>query len=175
MAGGWEAGRLGTGAAGTLACFPLSDPETLRPPPAAPSHHRARARALGQVFGRRYYEQMPGMGLRSADAAYVLAFSVIMLNTDLHNTQVRGRGRAGHLGALGMGSVAPGARGLPSRRRAPCLPVAAPRTLRAAAPCHLTAVARNKEKGTSPGQPPPSWVQCHPARRPLDRRRTRRR
>ena len=28
-------------------------------------------------------------GLRSADAAYVLAFSVIMLNTDLHNTQVR--------------------------------------------------------------------------------------
>ena len=27
------------------------------------------------------------MGLKSADAAYVLAFSVIMLNTDLHNNQ----------------------------------------------------------------------------------------
>ncbi|KAL4436787.1 hypothetical protein ABPG75_003926 [Micractinium tetrahymenae] len=40
-----------------------------------------------QVFGRRYFEQMPSMGLKSADAAYVLAFSVIMLNTDLHNTQ----------------------------------------------------------------------------------------
>lgn len=51
-----------------------------------------------QVFGKRYYEQMPSMGLKSTDAAYVLAFSVIMLNTDLHNTQV---GRAGCLaGAL---------------------------------------------------------------------------
>ena len=44
---------------------------------------------MAQVFGRRYYEQMPSMGLKSADAAYVLAFSVIMLNTDLHNNQVR--------------------------------------------------------------------------------------
>lgn len=42
-----------------------------------------------QVFGRRYYEQMPASGLKSVDAAYVLAFSVIMLNTDLHNTQNR--------------------------------------------------------------------------------------
>ena len=42
-----------------------------------------------QAFGTRYYEQMPAMGLRSADAAYVLAFSVIMLNTDLHNNQAR--------------------------------------------------------------------------------------
>ncbi|KAI3425868.1 hypothetical protein D9Q98_007841 [Chlorella vulgaris] len=40
-----------------------------------------------QVFGKRYHDQMPSMGLRSSDAAYVLAFSVIMLNTDLHNTQ----------------------------------------------------------------------------------------
>lgn len=42
-----------------------------------------------QVFGKRYHEQMPTerSGLKSADAAYVLAFSVIMLNTDLHNTQ----------------------------------------------------------------------------------------
>lgn len=40
-----------------------------------------------QAFGTRYHAQMPSMGLKSADAAYVLAFSVIMLNTDLHNTQ----------------------------------------------------------------------------------------
>ncbi|PRW57821.1 ARF guanine-nucleotide exchange factor GNOM-like [Chlorella sorokiniana] len=40
-----------------------------------------------QAFGKRYYEVMPSMGLKSTDAAYVLAFSVIMLNTDLHNTQ----------------------------------------------------------------------------------------
>jgi hypothetical protein len=42
-----------------------------------------------QAFGKRYYEVMPSMGLKSTDAAYVLAFSVIMLNTDLHNTQVQ--------------------------------------------------------------------------------------
>jgi hypothetical protein len=43
-----------------------------------------------QVFGKRYHQQMPSerSGLKSADAAYVLAFSVIMLNTDLHNSQV---------------------------------------------------------------------------------------
>ncbi|GAB4821173.1 hypothetical protein N2152v2_008219 [Parachlorella kessleri] len=42
-----------------------------------------------QVFGKRYHQQMGSdrSGLKSADAAYVLAFSVIMLNTDLHNTQ----------------------------------------------------------------------------------------
>ena len=40
-----------------------------------------------QSFGKRYYEQCPKSGLRSSDAAYVLAFSVIMLNTDLHNSQ----------------------------------------------------------------------------------------
>jgi brefeldin A-resistance guanine nucleotide exchange factor 1 len=40
-----------------------------------------------QTFGKRYYEQNSTGGLKSADAAYVLAFSVIMLNTDLHNTQ----------------------------------------------------------------------------------------
>ena len=42
---------------------------------------------LMQVFGRRYYNEVPDSGLKSEDAAYVLAFSVIMLNTDLHNTQ----------------------------------------------------------------------------------------
>ena len=40
-----------------------------------------------QSFGKRYFEQVPQSGLKSADAAYVLAFSVIMLNTDLHNSQ----------------------------------------------------------------------------------------
>lgn len=41
-----------------------------------------------QCFGDRYFAQMsPEVGLKSPDAAYVLAFSVIMLNTDLHNSQ----------------------------------------------------------------------------------------
>jgi len=37
-------------------------------------------------FGRRYYGQAPDL-FRSEDAAYVLAYSVIMLNTDRHNAQ----------------------------------------------------------------------------------------
>lgn len=56
--------------------------DTFRPPGEGQKIDR-----IMQVFGRRYYEQMPSMGLKSADAAYVLAFSVIMLNTDLHNNQ----------------------------------------------------------------------------------------
>jgi len=39
-------------------------------------------------FGTRYHEQNPGT-LRNADAAYVLGYSVIMLNTDAHNDQVK--------------------------------------------------------------------------------------
>ncbi|MEW5304445.1 MAG: hypothetical protein WDW36_007055 [Sanguina aurantia] len=39
-------------------------------------------------FGRRYY-QLNEAVFRHADAAYVLAYSVIMLNTDQHNTQVK--------------------------------------------------------------------------------------
>lgn len=39
-------------------------------------------------FGTRYYQQNTTV-LRSADATYVLAYSVIMLNTDAHNDQVK--------------------------------------------------------------------------------------
>jgi len=39
-------------------------------------------------FARRFYESGPEE-IRSADAAYVLAFSVVMLNTDQHNPQVK--------------------------------------------------------------------------------------
>ncbi len=39
-------------------------------------------------FGRYYYEANPEV-LADPDAAYVLAYSIIMLNTDRHNTQVR--------------------------------------------------------------------------------------
>mmetsp|Transcript_656 Transcript_656/g.1354 ORF Transcript_656/g.1354 Transcript_656/m.1354 type:complete len:1023 (-) Transcript_656:40-3108(-) len=47
-------------------------------------------------FATAYYDQTEslergklGLSLRSADAAFVLAFSVVMLNTDLHNSSVR--------------------------------------------------------------------------------------
>lgn len=42
------------------------------------------------AFGRHYYAGNEDV-FRCADAAYVLAYSVIMLNTDQHNNQVRGQ------------------------------------------------------------------------------------
>ena len=39
-------------------------------------------------FAKRFFESGP-KEVRSADAAYVLAFSVVMLNTDQHNPQVK--------------------------------------------------------------------------------------
>ncbi len=43
---------------------------------------------ITQLFGARYHAAAgAGAGLASPDAAYVLAFSVVMLNTDLHNSQ----------------------------------------------------------------------------------------
>ncbi len=44
------------------------------------------------AFGRHYYAGNEDV-FRCADAAYVLAYSVIMLNTDQHNNQVRSAAR----------------------------------------------------------------------------------
>ena len=44
-----------------------------------------------EAFASRYHRQCP-RPLASQDAAYVLSYSVIMLNTDQHNGQVRGGG-----------------------------------------------------------------------------------
>ncbi|XKL63402.1 hypothetical protein PGB90_005766 [Kerria lacca] len=45
---------------------------------------------LMEKFASRYYECNPNNGLfASADSAYVLAFSIIMLTTDLHSSQVK--------------------------------------------------------------------------------------
>jgi brefeldin A-inhibited guanine nucleotide-exchange protein len=41
-----------------------------------------------EKFAERYLKCNPG-SFKSADVAYVLAYSVIMLNTDAHNPQVR--------------------------------------------------------------------------------------
>ncbi len=43
---------------------------------------------LMEKFAERYLKCNPG-SFRSADVAYVLAYSVIMLNTDQHNPQVK--------------------------------------------------------------------------------------
>ncbi|WFD35252.1 GDP/GTP exchange factor for ARF [Malassezia cuniculi] len=45
---------------------------------------------ITETFARAYYASSPP-GIRSEDAVYVLAYSVIMLNTDLHNPQVTRR------------------------------------------------------------------------------------
>jgi Sec7-like guanine-nucleotide exchange factor len=42
---------------------------------------------LMEKFAERYVSCNPG-SFKSADVAYVLAYSVIMLNTDAHNPQV---------------------------------------------------------------------------------------
>lgn len=41
-----------------------------------------------ESFGRHYHRQCP-TAFANADAVYVLAYSVIILNTDQHNNQVR--------------------------------------------------------------------------------------
>ena len=41
-----------------------------------------------EYFAKRFFESGP-KEVRSSDAAYVLAFSVVMLNTDQHNPQVK--------------------------------------------------------------------------------------
>ncbi|CAI5458647.1 unnamed protein product [Closterium sp. Yama58-4] len=52
-----------------------------------PGEAQKIARVL-EAFAARYYEQCPDV-LASRDAAYILSYSVIMLNTDQHNGQVR--------------------------------------------------------------------------------------
>ncbi len=44
---------------------------------------------LMEAFGKRYCEQNPAGEVKHPDAAYVLAFQVIMLNTDLHNKSIK--------------------------------------------------------------------------------------
>ncbi len=41
-----------------------------------------------EAFAGRYFEQCSGV-FKTSDAAFVLSYSIIMLNTDLHNKQVR--------------------------------------------------------------------------------------
>lgn len=43
---------------------------------------------LMEKFASRYFENNPGGVFASADTAYVLAYSIIMLTTDLHSQQV---------------------------------------------------------------------------------------
>jgi brefeldin A-resistance guanine nucleotide exchange factor 1 len=58
------------------------------------------------TFGKAYFKHAPDI-FANEDAAYILAYSVIMLNTDRHNSQVRLR--VGAVRIL-LGSVDSGAR-----------------------------------------------------------------
>lgn len=42
-----------------------------------------------ESFASHYFRQCSGV-FRNADAAFILSYSIILLNTDLHNKQVRG-------------------------------------------------------------------------------------
>ena len=44
---------------------------------------------LMEKYAERYFLCNPDSSFKSADVAYVLAFSVIMLNTDAHNPMVK--------------------------------------------------------------------------------------
>jgi hypothetical protein len=53
---------------------------------------------LVEKFGKQYCEQNPGKeGIKSKDAAYVLAFQAIMLNSDLHKEGVKQKMTLGEL------------------------------------------------------------------------------
>lgn len=41
-----------------------------------------------ECFSKTYYQQNPGGNIADQDAAYILAFQTIMLNTDLHNPSI---------------------------------------------------------------------------------------
>ncbi len=45
-----------------------------------------------ESFGKAYHGRCPAL-FRNADAVYILAYSVILLNTDQHNSQARGCAR----------------------------------------------------------------------------------
>jgi hypothetical protein len=66
----------------------LARPRT-RPLPLTAHPDPATGPAPG--FGRHYFSQCPQL-FASDDAAYILAYAIIMLNTDLHNSQVKGAG-----------------------------------------------------------------------------------
>lgn len=53
-----------------------------------------------EKFAERFVKCNPG-SFKSADVAYVLAYSTIMLNTDLHNPQVKTKMSKARMGAHG--------------------------------------------------------------------------
>lgn len=59
-----------------------------------PGEAQKIARVL-EAFGHEYHKQCPDIFYNS-DVVYVLSYSVIMLNTDQHNTQARRAPLAGH-------------------------------------------------------------------------------
>jgi len=44
---------------------------------------------LIQVFGQRYCEMNPSSSIANIDTIFVLAFAIIMLNTDLHSRNIK--------------------------------------------------------------------------------------
>ncbi len=91
-----------------VCCHPEHAAATLRcPTPNTHPQHTptGEAQKIDRIinsFGRHFFAINRGV-FRSADAAYVLAYSVIMLNTDRHNSQVGGCLVGGCGGSAGRG------------------------------------------------------------------------
>jgi hypothetical protein len=66
---------------------------------------------------QRYCKDNPGR-FRNADAAYTLAFAIIMLNTDAHNPHAERRLAAPDFVAMNFGQTDSGASALGERQRA---------------------------------------------------------
>ncbi len=41
------------------------------------------------MFGQRYYATNPSSSLSNVDTVFILAFAIIMLNTDLHSRNIK--------------------------------------------------------------------------------------
>lgn len=86
-----KARTLGNAAAGDGRRFPRQHP---RPPPGPLTSPDAPLPAA-PGFGRHFFRQSQQL-FANEDAAYVLAYGIIMLNTDLHNSQVGAGIGVGH-------------------------------------------------------------------------------
>ena len=105
-----------------------------------------------EKFAERFVSCNPD-SFKSADVAYVLAYSVIMLNTDAHNTQARGGGGTDQ---TNVGEMSPG-------MRARCRRVLGGRAMRRILPSRVPTVPaapalpagqEQDEQGRLPAQQP---------------------
>ncbi len=104
-------------------------PQTLTPQHSPPSPKKTKP-----GFGRHYFRQCPQL-FASDDAAYILAYAIIMLNTDLHNNQVGRSGAIWGRGVIWAGAIWGGKGLVLSKSNSEANPCAVP-------PIHVTQTSK---------------------------------